>query len=75
MKEICKTDKIKANFLTQTQGSEVPTHTDVGTLCAINFILGFVNLIASSKLRVPIPVACAVFIGWSNEILTCDWAA
>ena len=39
MKEICKTDKIKANFLTQTQGSEVPTHTDVGTLCAINFIL------------------------------------
>tara|TARA_X000000368_G_scaffold414065_1_gene403251 strand:+ start:2326 stop:2904 length:579 start_codon:yes stop_codon:yes gene_type:complete len=38
-KKICETDTIKANFLTQTQGSEVPVHTDVGTLCAINFIL------------------------------------
>lgn len=38
-KNIVGTDNIKPNFFTQTMGTEVKTHIDVGTLCAINFII------------------------------------
>ena len=37
--KVCDTDDIKASFLTQKQTTEVIVHTDVGTLCAINFLL------------------------------------
>ena len=36
---------------------------------------GLIKRAASNKFNVPIPVDCAVYIGWSNEILTWDWAA
>ena len=38
-KNIVGTDNVKPNFFTQTIGTEVKTHIDVGTLCAINFII------------------------------------
>lgn len=38
-KEIVGTENVKPNFFTQTVGTEVKTHRDVGTLCAINFII------------------------------------
>jgi len=38
-KRIVKTENIKPNFFTQTKGTEVKTHIDVGTLCAINFMI------------------------------------
>ncbi len=38
-KRIVGTENIKPNFFTQTKGTEVKTHIDVGTLCAINFMI------------------------------------
>ena len=38
-KRIVGTEHIKPNFFTQTKGTEVKTHIDVGTLCAINFMI------------------------------------
>ena len=38
-KRIVGTEHIKPNFFTQTKGTEVKTHVDVGTLCAINFMI------------------------------------
>lgn len=38
-KNIVGTDNVKPSFFTQTIGTHVPTHIDVGTLCAINFII------------------------------------
>lgn len=38
-KGVLETDNIEANFFTQQEGTEVKTHVDVGTPCAINFII------------------------------------
>ena len=38
-KEVLETDNIEANFFTQKKDTEVKTHVDVGTPCAINFII------------------------------------
>lgn len=38
-KNILDTDNISANFFTQQKNTEVKTHIDVGTSCAINFII------------------------------------
>lgn len=38
-KERLKTNEIEANFLTQKVGTNVKMHADVGTACAINFLL------------------------------------
>ena len=36
---VLETDAIEANFFTQQKDTEVKTHVDVGTPCAINFII------------------------------------
>ena len=38
-KEKLQTENIEANFFTQEQGTSVKMHVDVGTPCAINFII------------------------------------
>ena len=38
-KTILDTDNIEVNFLTQKHNTDVKPHTDVGTPCAINFII------------------------------------
>ena len=38
-RDVLETDNIEANFFTQQKDTEVKTHVDVGTPCAINFII------------------------------------